>query len=118
MRNIGRDEGGFARGEDEGRSGDRELDGATQHDGDLLFGMAVDRKDGSGLVDVAHQGLVATVDGLPGDPRERVLGGDQPPVDGSGVGYRRAVQKTNQPQKSASASRKKKTLETPPPKMR
>ena len=76
----------------------------------------MDGEDRSRLVDIANQRLAIAVDDLASNAIERMLDGDLAPVDGSGFQLR--AQKTNQPQKSASASRKKKTLETPPPKIR
>ncbi len=76
------------------------------------------RENGARLIDVPHQGLVAAVDGLPRHSLEWMLDRNRAPIDGGRYGVDRGGQKTNQPQKSASASRKKKTLETPPPKMR
>ena len=118
MGNVGRNERGLAGGKGELGAGDGEVDRPTQDHGDLFFGMAVDGEDGSRLVDLAHEGLICAVDGLPGDAVERMLDRDRVPVDGGGFSHGRVAQKTNQPQKRASASRKKKTLATPPPKMR
>jgi hypothetical protein len=80
--------------------------------------MVVDREDGSRLVHVAHERLIDAMHGLPSDAVERMLDRDRVPVDGGWICDGRVAQKTNQPQKRASASRKKKTLDTPPPKIR
>ncbi len=118
MSGIRWDERYIAGGKDKRTTVNGKIDRATQDDRDLFFGMAMDRKDRTGLVNVPHQGLVRTVDSLSRDAVERMLDRDRAPVYGRGFGPGWRVQKTNQPQKSASASRKKKTLATPPPKMR
>lgn len=118
MRDIGGNQRAFSSGKGERRSTDGEVDRAAEDDGDLFLRVLMDRKHRSWLVDVPYQRLVFAVDGLPGDAGQRLFPGNLAPVDGSGVGTRCRTQKTNQPQKSASASRKKKTLDTPPPKMR
>ncbi len=66
----------------------------------------------------SEPGLILAMQRLPGDTRKRMVDRDVLPVDGGGVGHWQPVQNTNQPQKRASASRKKKTLATPPPKIR
>ena len=85
---------------------DGEIDVATQYNSDLFFGMAMDRKNRTGLVDVPHQGLVGAMDGLSCDPIKWMLDWNHTPVDGSRLVHECRGQKTNQPQKSASASRK------------
>ena len=118
MRTIGRDEGGFSRGEGERRAVDGEVDRAAEHDGDLFLGVAMNGEDRTRLVTVADEGLILAVNCLPCNAIERMFDGDGAPVDRCGWGPKRRVQNTNQPQKRASANRKKKTLETPPPKIR
>ena len=118
MRGVGRNERAFAGGKRDRRAVDREIDRAAEDDGDLFFRVLMDGKDGTRLIDVAHQRLAGAVQGLPGDAIEWTLDRDAAPVDWSRKGSGPGGQKTNQPQKRANASRKKKTLETPPPKIK
>lgn len=118
MRSVGRNECALTSGERHWCAIDCEIDCAAEDDRDLFFGMLMNGKNGTWLVDIAHQGLAGAVDRLPCDAIERMLDGDIAPVDGGWSRSGHGGQKTNQPQKRANASRKKKTLETPPPKIR
>lgn len=97
---------------------DGEVDNAAKHHGDLFFGVTMDGEHGAGLIAIPDEGLMLAVNGLARDASEGMLDGNGVPVDGRGPGWMRRAQNTNQPQKRASASRKKRTLETPPPKIR
>lgn len=118
MRNVGGNERALPGGEREGNASYGEVDRAAQDDGGLFFRVAMNGKDRTGLIDVANQSLVGAVHRLPGNAGERLFPRHLAPVDRRWAGYAFAGQNTNQPQKRASANRKKKTLETPPPKTR
>ena len=88
MRSVGGNERDLTGGKGERGTIDGEVDRSAQDDGDLLFGMTMHRKDGPRLVDVAHQGLLIAMDGLPGDTVERMFDRNRVPVDGGGFGRR------------------------------
>ncbi len=83
MGNVRGNEGNIAGSKGKRMAVDREVDRAAEDDGDLLFGMAVDRKDGARLVDVPNQRLVGAMDSLPRNAVERMLARDRVPIDGS-----------------------------------
>lgn len=118
MGHVSRNERHLTRGKRERRTIHGEIDRAAEHHRDLLLRMLMDGKDRAWLVDVAYESLVRAVHRLSSDTPIGMLDRNRTPVDGGWSRFRRRVQKTNQPQKSANASRKKKTLATPPPKMR
>ena len=118
MGNMGGNQGDLAGHQGQWGASDGKVDRSTEDDRYLLLSMTVLGEDRAWLVDVPHQGLLLAVDGLTRHASEWILDRDRVPVDCGRFGVSREGQKTNQPQKSASASRKKKTLETPPPKIR
>ncbi len=93
---------------------DSERDPAAQHERDLLLGMCVHWKERSRLIQVAHDGLLVAVDRLPVYSGIHLFNWKLVPVRDSGFADRPA-QNTNHPANSASESRKKKMLATPPP---
>ncbi len=96
------------------RSRNYERNRTAQYERDLFLGMSVHWKGRTGLIPVANHGLLAGGDGLPVDTRINLLFGELIPVDDCGIDDRWG-QNMNHPAKSASESRKKKMLATPPP---
>ena len=97
-------------------AGDREGDRAADDHGNLFLGMGMDRKDRPWRVGIADHRLVGAVDRLAGNARIDLFSEQVFPRRTSDMSIRAiCIQNKNQPAKSASDSRKKKTLATPPP---
>lgn len=76
----------------------------------------MNRKDRAGRILIPHHCLVGAVDDLAGDARINLFSEQVIPRRTPGVRAGTIItQNKNQPAKSASDSRKKKTLATPPP---